>query len=191
MFYKIAHSLLNAYLHICFRIKIFGREHIPRTGGLVFCSNRASMMDPIILAMVTKRQVYYISKKELFENRFIAFVLRGLGAFPVDRGGADMAAFKMAVDLLKDGRIVGVFAQGARFKSLDAKDAKAGAALFALKSGAEIIPVAINTTYKFFSKITVNIGPAVDIAAYRDKKIKTEILNEITDKIIAEIGGLM
>jgi len=191
MFYKIIWIILKIYFFIFYRFKTVGRENIPETGGLVFCSNHASMMDPLILAMTTKRRVYYVAKKELFAVKFISVVLKSLGAFPVDRQNTDMTAYKKSIDLLKDGRIIGVFAEGSRHKKLDAKNAKSGVALFALKSGAEVLPISISSSYKLFSTIRVNIGPAVDLNEYREKKIKTDMLNEITKKIMDEIGGLM
>ena len=191
MFYRFAQVLVFIYFKIFFRLRVIGRGNVPKTGGVILCANHGSMMDPVILSKATPRQVHYISKKELFKNGLIALVLRGLGAFPVDRGGTDMAAYKKTVDLLKQNRVVGVFAQGSRYKEVDARDAKAGVALFALKSGAEVIPVAIKTNYKLFTKMTLNIGKPVDLTEYRDKRIKTETLAEITDIIFNEIAGLM
>ena len=191
MFYKIIWIVLKIYFFLFFRFKIVGRENIPQSGGTIFCSNHSSMMDPLILAMITKRRVYYVAKKELFGNFIVAAVIKGLGAFPVDRQNTDMTAYKKAIEYLKQGKIVGVFAQGARFKELDAKNAKAGVALFALKSGAAVVPVAIKTSYKLFSKITVSIGKTVDLSGYGDKKIKSDMLNEITENIMGEISGLM
>ena len=191
MFYKFAQVLVFLYFLFFFRLRVNGRGNVPKTGGVILCANHGSMMDPVILSKATPRQVHYLSKKELFKNGLIALVLRGLGAFPVDRSNTDMAAYKKTVDLLKQNRVVGVFAQGSRYKEIDARDAKAGVALFALKSGAEVIPVAINTNYKLFSKITLNIGRPVDLREYRDKKIKTEMLAEITEIIFSEVAGLM
>ena len=191
MFYKLAWVLLKIYFFVFFRFKSSGRENIPETGGTIFCSNHSSMMDPTILAMLTRRKVHYIGKKELFDKRFAAPFLRWLGAFPVDRGAADMSAYKKAIELLANGGVVGVFAEGSRFKELDAKNAKAGVALFALKSGAEVVPIAIKSSYKLFSKITVNVGAPVGLGEYRGARIKTETLNAATEKIMNEISGLM
>ena len=191
MLYGIAWVLLKIYFFIFFRFKTYGREHVPKSGGVIFCANHSSMMDPVILAMITRRRIHYVAKVELFESRFVAAAFKSLGAFPVDRNKTDMAAYKHAIDLLKQGRAVGVFAQGARYKEFDAKDAKAGVALFALKSGAAVVPVAIKTPYKLFSRIVVNVGPPVDLGDYINKRVKSEMLNEVTEKIMAEVVRLM
>ncbi len=40
-------------------------------------------------------RVYYMAKRELFENRLYAWFLNRLGAFPVDRGAGDEAAMRL------------------------------------------------------------------------------------------------
>ena len=191
MLYTFAWNLLKAYFFVFHRMTITGREHIPAAGGVIICSNHSSMMDPTILAMATRRTIHYMAKKELYKNFFIAAVIRGLKAFPVDRDSTDMVAYKKAVDLLAGGGVIGIFAQGSRFKELDVKDAKAGVALFALKSGAVVVPAAIKTTYKLFSRITYNIGPPVDLSEFRDKKIKTAMLNDATEGIMNAVSALL
>jgi len=145
------------------------------------------MMDPTILAMATRRQIHYVAKKELYKNKIVSLVIDGLGAFPVDRDNADTAAYKRTVDFLNNGEVVGIFAQGSRFKELDVKDAKAGVALFALKTGAAVVPAGIVSTYRLFSKITLTFGPPVDLSAYRGKKVRTAVLNEMTEIIMNEV----
>ena len=191
MFYKFVWHLLKIYFFIFHRLIIHGREHIPPSGGAVVCSNHSSMMDPTILAMATRRQIHYVAKKELYKNKIVTAVINGLGAFPVDRDNADTAAYKRTLDFLNNGEVVGIFAQGSRFKELDIKDAKAGVALFALKTGAAVVPAGIVTTYKLFSKITLRYGPPVDLSAYRNKKIKTALLNEATETIMNAVKNCL
>jgi len=191
MFYIFVWRLLKVYFFIFHRLVIRGRGNIPQTGGVVICSNHSSMMDPTILAMATRRQIHYVAKKELYKNKIVSLVIDGLGAYPVDRDNADTASYKRTLDYLNNGEIVGIFAQGSRFKELDIKDAKAGVALFALKTGAAVVPAGIVSTYKLFSKITLNYGPPVDLSAYRDKKIKTAVLNEMTEIIMNEVKNCL
>jgi hypothetical protein len=59
-----------------------------------------------------------------------------------------------------------------------------------MKSGAPVGPLKITSEYKIFGKILINIGPAVDLAAFRDKKIRSETLEKVTDSIMNEISRL-
>ena len=82
-----------------------------------------------------------MAKAELFEKPFIAAVLRGLRAFPVDRERNDIGAVKEAVRRLREGRVIGIFIQGTR----NAGDAAAldGAAYLAQTTGSPIVPTAV------------------------------------------------
>jgi len=178
------------YYHLFYRLRVVGWENVPKAGGVILCSNHISYNDPIVLCLVSKRVVHMVAKKQLFTNRFFGFLLRKLNAIPVNREKADMATYKAVTKVLLDGGVVGIFSQGTRMKDFDSKDAKAGVALFAMKGSADVVPVYIDTTYRFFSRITVRFGKPVDLEAYRGVKLKTEGLAEAADKIMGEIGKL-
>ena len=96
-----------------------------------------------------------------------------LGAFPIDRSGADVKAIKHAINLLNDGKCVGIFPQGHRFKKVDPKETpvKTGVAMLATKTQTQILPCFIKTKKRkitpFITKVEVIVG----------KPIKFEDLN--------------
>jgi 1-acyl-sn-glycerol-3-phosphate acyltransferase len=190
MFYYISKFVVSIYYYLFYRIKVSGREHIPKKGGFVLCSNHLSVNDPIVLGFSLNRPIHFLAKKEIFQNKFFGFVLKTLHAIPVNRENVDMATFKAVLSVLKGGNCVCIFAQGTRIKEIDAKSAKSGIALFALKADVPIIPVCISTNYKHFSKVYVNIGEPVLLDKYKDTKIKTEGLNEITENVMTKISEL-
>ena len=51
------------------------RERIPKEGKVIICSNHISLKDPPMLALDTKRQIFYMAKSELFENFLLTAVL--------------------------------------------------------------------------------------------------------------------
>ena len=75
--------------HVYFRMRRFGREHVPAEGPVIFAANHRSFLDPFVIGMVTRRPIYYVAKKELFRTRGGGRLLGALGAFPVDRGTGD------------------------------------------------------------------------------------------------------
>ena len=131
-----------------------------------------------------------MAKKELFENKFLGLLIRQLYAFPVDRSTADMKAFKNAVKLLKDEKVIGMFAQGTRVKVGEEKAAKAGVALFAMKGKAPVVPVAISGSCKPFSKMKIVYGKPLYLEEYRGKRFNTETLNEITEIVMQQINDM-
>ncbi len=80
-----------------------GRKYFSK-GRIILCSNHISLLDPIMLAIAVPRPIIFMAKKELFENKFLARLLYGLGgAFPVDRrGGSDLSSIKMSLRTLKE-----------------------------------------------------------------------------------------
>ncbi|MDL2248188.1 hypothetical protein LJB89_00650, partial [Tyzzerella sp. OttesenSCG-928-J15] len=74
-----------------------------------------------------------------------------------------------------------------RREEVDEDEGKAGVALFAVKSGAPVIPVGIKGNYKLFGKMTVNMGEAIDFAEYKDKKLRTPQLAELTKNIMLQV----
>ena len=116
--------------------------------------------------------------------------MKKLKAIPVDRSSTDMKAFKLAIEYLKNGEILGIFAQGTRVKEGEEMNAKAGVALFALKSEAPVVPVCITGNYKLFSKVLINFGEPIRFDEYRNKKFKTKDLENIAENIMKKIYDL-
>lgn len=191
MIYVIARFVLSIYYAVFFRLETHGSENVPKEGAAILCANHISAYDPISVVLGINRLPSFMGKKELFENKFIAYLGKCLKAFPVDRGKMDMKAIKTALKVLKDGDLLGIFAQGTRVKDGDSVAAKGGVALFAVKSGAPVIPVAIRSTYKLFSKIEVYYGEPMTFEEYKGKKVSTEELNEIAESIMKRINDML
>lgn len=191
MVYFIVCSSAKLYFKLFFKVIIVGEENLPKTGSCILCCNHTSNNDPIFIASLCKRKVRFMGKKELFEKPFKKWFFTNLNVFPVDRSKTDMKAFKSALEVLKNDGILGIFAHGTRLKEGDTKtQPKAGVALFAVKSGVDVIPVRITSTYKKFSKIVLTYGEPISFKEYADRKVKSDELLEITENIVAEIEKL-
>ena len=144
--YIIGRFFLTIYYSVVFRLKVEGRENIPRSGPVLLCSNHMAKRDPVMLGVaVPRRQVCYMAKEELFRNGFLGGLLRGLGAFPVVRGGGGADALQNAYRLLDENAMVGVFIEGHRSKDGLLQKPKTGAALLAYRTKAPVLPVCITT----------------------------------------------
>lgn len=192
MFYILAMKFIRIYLRLNFKMVINGVENIPLKGGVILCSNHKSNFDPVIVCAISKRRiVHYFSKKEMFNTPFKNFFMRQLQAFPADREKTDIYALKKSISILKEGNVLGIFAQGTRVKSGEIGEAKSGVSLFALKSGADVVPIGINATYEKGSVIVVNVGKPISFEKYKNQKPKAETLNEMTNIIMENIKALL
>ena len=141
--YWTLRAVFVPFFLIYFRMQRIGREHLPRRGGLILASNHRSFLDPFVIGTLVRRPVYYMAKRELFEKRWQAWLLNGLGAFPVDRGAGDEAAMDTARAILARGDCVVVFPEGTRVRSPGLGDARRGVGRLALQSGSPVAPVAV------------------------------------------------
>jgi glycerol-3-phosphate dehydrogenase (NAD(P)+) len=142
LYWGLRAMLVPAFL-IYLRMQRIGREHLPKTGPLLLASNHRSFLDPFVIGTLVRRPVYYMAKRELFEKRWQAWILNGLGAFPVDRGAGDGAAMDTARAILARGDVVVVFPEGTRVRRGPLSTPRRGIGRLALEAGVPVAPVAV------------------------------------------------
>ncbi len=134
--------------------RIDGIERVPRSGAFLLVANHCSQLDPPLLGWATGYQVdrivHFMAKDEMRRWPVIGWLADRAGVFFVRRGERDRAAQRLALDLLADGRPVGVFPEGTRSRDGRMRAARPGAALLAMRSGVPIIPVGIAGTHRLF-----------------------------------------
>ena len=141
--YLVGQIILWWYFHLVFRMKVIGAENVPKEGPVLLCSNHLAKSDPVLLGLSQRRQVFYMAKEELFQNRFLGGMFRMLGAFPVKRGSGGSDALEDAYALLAQNGVVGVFIEGHRSRDGKLLKPKTGAALLAYETKAPVVPVCI------------------------------------------------
>ena len=107
-----------------------------------------------------------MAKKELFKIPLLAQLIKVLGAFPIDRGGSDVGAIKKAVNIVKDGKCLGIFPQGHRYPGEDPRTTKTknGMALIATRAEADIVPCYIwrkNNKFRLFGRTYIIVGDPI------------------------------
>lgn len=191
MFYKIVVAVLKVLVFFVFDLKIHNKERIDKSeGGLIACGNHTSMLDPVILAVSSKRQIHFMGKKELFDRKIFGYLFKKLGAFPVDREGVSMSAIKSSMAVLKQNEVLGIFPEGTRVKKYDENNAKPGIALIANKTKANVIPFYIKGAYKFRGKIEIFFGEEKNYFEGIEGKITSDTYSEIGKQILRDIYNL-
>lgn len=169
--YKVVKFLLTYPLRFLCNMRVRGTENEPTTdqGAYLVIANHRTWADPIYLCCVLKHgQPHFMAKKELFKIPLLNLLIRALGAYPVNRGGADVGAIKHTIEMLKAGVCVGMFPQGHRYNKVDPRKTpvKTGAAMIALKAGVPVLPVFVkvkNNRHRIFCKKEVIIGKPITI----------------------------
>ncbi|HHV27709.1 MAG TPA: 1-acyl-sn-glycerol-3-phosphate acyltransferase [Tissierellia bacterium] len=189
-FYRLCYFIGNIVFRIIFRFKVTGKHNIPKEGKVILCSNHISDLDPLILGLAIPRNIRFMAKKELFENKFLGGLVNALGAFPVDRKAADLSAIRNSLNVLKNDEVLGIFPEGTRVTEENIENAKPGIALISIKAKAPVIPIYIESKYKVFSKIKINIGEPIYFNEYYGKKLKTEDYKILSQEIMKSIYSL-
>jgi len=141
--YWTLRAILVPFFLLYFRLARIGREHLPRKGPLLLAANHRSFLDPFVIGTLVRRPVYYMAKRELFEHRIVAWLLNGLGAFPVDRGAGDKDAMSTARAILARGDCVVIFPEGTRVRPGPLGDPRRGVGRLALETGVPVAPIAV------------------------------------------------
>jgi 1-acyl-sn-glycerol-3-phosphate acyltransferase len=146
LLYWLARAILVPFFLLYFRLARLGREHIPSSGPVLLAANHRSFLDPFVIGALTRRPVYYMAKRELFDRRWLAWLLNGLGAFPVDRGRGDEDAMVTARTILERGDCVVIFPEGTRVRPGPLGHPHRGVGRLALQTGARVVPIAVMGT---------------------------------------------
>ncbi len=190
-FYRVIRWLLIGVGHVIFRYRTYGKENIPKEGGVVLCSNHTSMMDVVFLISSCPRQVYFMAKAELFRIPVLKHAFRWMGAFPVERGTGGADALQHAQKLVQEGKVMGIFPEGTRSKTGIPGKAKSGAAVVVAKTGAQVVPVSIYRKpgkMRLWTKATVRYGKAIPAEAFAlDDAADRSRLRAVSQAIMAQI----
>ncbi|MBO5701939.1 MAG: 1-acyl-sn-glycerol-3-phosphate acyltransferase [Clostridia bacterium] len=172
--YAFLHFILAwlARLVFCISCKTRKKEPPLSDGALLVCANHISVLDPVLIcAVLKKHQPRIMAKKELFDVPFLGWLVGQLGAYPIDRKGANADVILKTIKMLEDGYCVGMFPQGTRRAGVEPETTpiKAGAGLIASKSKATVLPIHIKTKnyrIKAFRRVKLIIGDPIPYEEY-------------------------
>jgi 1-acyl-sn-glycerol-3-phosphate acyltransferase len=131
-------------------------DRIPRIGPVILAVNHISNADPVIVgAWLTPRlgrRIHWLGKREMFDWPLVGWMARNGGVVPVDRGRADVEAFRLAQRVLAAGHVLVVFPEGTRSPTGELQTPKDGLAVLALRTHATIVPIGISNTDRVWRK---------------------------------------
>jgi 1-acyl-sn-glycerol-3-phosphate acyltransferase len=186
--------LLRAIIRVGFRVKVVGRENIPKdTGGLILACNHIHFTDPAFLAALSHRMWRFVAKEGLFQKKPIAWFLRHCNAFPVDRNGIDREALDFAIAVLEYGSPLGIFPEGQRSPDGTPQQAKTGIGMIARRTHADILPCSIYREGgpKFGARMTIRFGEVIPFARLGlDDRPNARQMREASAMIMDEIRNL-
>lgn len=131
------------FLKLVYNIKREGTENIPKGSKYIYAGNHVSMFDPVLVSFAVNKPIAYMAKKELFEDQKLAWWIKRLGAFSVNRQKPEISTFKTVRDVFKTTWSLGIFPQGGIKDNKKIEDLQKGFAVIAQQAKADIVPVSI------------------------------------------------
>jgi 1-acyl-sn-glycerol-3-phosphate acyltransferase len=200
--YWFLKAVLTPIVYLCVRVKVEGREHVPKRGPVIIASNHRSFLDSIFIPLVVHRRVTFVAKAEYFDDRKTAWFFRGCGQIPIRRegGSAGERALASATEVLHQGKVFGIYPEGTRTRDGMLHRGHTGVARLALKNKVPIVPVGLVGTDevqpvdrrlpRLFRHVTVRFGEPLDPERYADREHDRMALRELTDEVMYEIAQL-
>jgi 1-acyl-sn-glycerol-3-phosphate acyltransferase len=194
---------IGPVVKLVFHPRAEGTEHVPTTGAAILASNHLSAADWIFMPLSLRRRVTFLAKAEYFTGTGLKGVAQriffaGSGQVPIDRTNASAAedAIRTGVRILREGKLLGIYPEGARSPDGRLYRGKIGVARMALETGATVVPVAMiyrNRRLPFGGRIPsalVKFGTPLDFSRYAGLAGDRFVERSITDEIMYEIMEL-
>jgi len=207
VFYWFAKTFVVAPVtNLVFRPWVKGLGNVPEEGGAILASNHLSVSDSIFMPAQLGRQVHFLAKKEYFTGKGVKGWLtrrffEATNQLPMDRAGgqASLASLQSGLDVLREGRLLGIYPEGTRSPDGRLYRGKLGVAKLALAARVPVVPVAmigtdkvqpIGRTIPTIRRVGMIFGPPLDFSEYYDRAGDRFVERRVTDEIMEAIRRL-
>ena len=202
-FYHPGSVIVHGLLWVLGPAEVHGLEHVPRSGPYLLAANHCSNLDPLLAGWaaghLTGRVIHFMAKRELRAWPLIGYLASQAGVIFVRRGEGDRAAQRAAVGALGGGLPVALFPEGHRSRDGQLREAKAGAALLALRTGAPVLPAGIAGTHRIFAggrfphrtRMAIRFGEPFTLGHQPNGSLDRGMLNAGSERIMRAIADLL
>ena len=190
----------GAFKGLDLQLDVRGAENVPRTGGAVLASNHVSYLDFIFAGLgahPSGRYVRFMAKDSIWDNKIAGPLMRGMKHIPVDRtAGAE--SYRVALEALRAGEVVGIFPEATISRSFEIKDFKVGAVRLAQQAGVPLIPEIVWGTHRLMTKgrprdfsrgkaISVTVGSPIHVGPDDDLDAVGAHLHDVMTTMLDEV----
>lgn len=201
VFLKIS---LNFYAK---KIKISGRENIPKKGAVLFAINHPNaLMDPLFVTTFNPRENHFLVRADVFKKPLIKKALSSLNLMPIYRirdGIKQLSnndeVFEKCFNILKNKETLIIFPQGGHSRDRNIKPLSKGFTRIvfgALEQNPdlEIAVIPVGITYQNSSsypcKVAVNFGKVIDSRAIFNANEKPKAINILKAAVSSQLQKL-
>lgn len=197
--YSLVRAIVTLPTLLIYRVRVIGRENVPKDGALILAPNHFSQMDHFFVGVYLRRKIRFMAKSQMFGPPVLTYIYKHGGVIPVRRGHHDEKAFETAFEVLGQEEMLLIYAEGGRSRSGELGEPKRGVGRLALESGAPVVPVAIHGSAKVrrwkrlrFPRVTVQYGEPLSFPVERapSRERQLEVAAEIFGRVREMYEGL-
>ena len=192
--YGFWHVFCRFFGVMVFRVRVRGREHVPKTGGALVLSNHQSHLDPIMMGLASDRRMNYLARQTLFRFTPFRWFIQSFDAIPLDREGLGLSGLKETMARLKRGEMVQIFPEGTRTHDGEVGPFKPGFCALAKRVKVPLVVAAFDGGFDAFprtshvprpARIHIEFGPTITPEEVAQFKSDEELVAEVRRRIVA------
>jgi 1-acyl-sn-glycerol-3-phosphate acyltransferase len=196
--YGTLRALARFLFRLLTRLEIRGIENIPQDAPYLAITNHLSAIDPPLILALFPRPITVFAADTHRHEFIVGEIMHRMGAIWVKRGEVDREALRAALQVLKEGGVIGLAPEGTRSRTGGLLKGKIGAAYIAAYSKVPLVPVALTGTeiglpavFRFTRpRITVTIGPPFQLRDCGGRPSRQD-LDEYTDTIMLTLAHML
>ena len=195
----VLNLIIRGLFRLLARVKLEGRENIPKTGPLILAGNHVENLEAAFQMAYTKRIVEPIGAGDIPFDGFFDALVNFYGFIPVDRGTVDRAAMREAQSVLEQGAALGIYPEGGTWRP-GKMPAQIGVALLSERGKAPVVPIgysgfigSIKAVGKLkWPKLTMRVGkPIPPLVIDPDGPPKKEQMQAYADEVMRQVYALL
>lgn len=182
--FKFLRVILFPLAKILFPCKIMDKDKYKKYDrGQIILSNHLSWMDIMYVYFGLPGYKRALSKKENSGNKAQHAFFRSIGVIFVDRDKPELSSMRECLNSLKIGDTLAISPEGTRNRvNRELQPLHSGAALFALKGYAHVVPYVIHHKGKLFHRNYVGVGDPIMLGDLFGKRVDESVLQEATER---------
>ena len=200
VWYAFARGLVEVVCRVYWRVRIKGRENIPKSGAYVIAPVHRSNIDTLLSGCLTRRRIRFMGKDSLWKYKWSGALFSSLGAFPVHRGTPDREALRICEEAVRGGEPAVLFPEGTRQSGPKVQPLFEGAAFVAARAGVPIVPVGIGGSEWAMPKgskrilpvkVAIVVGEPIPVPARTEgSRVSRRAVAELTDTLAERLQVL-
>ena len=196
--YWFCYTLSGIIAKTVFSYHAFGRENIIEDGPAIMAANHQSYLDPPLVGITCREELYFLARKTLFEKKLLGPLISRVNALPVDLSRGDLTAVRTIINLLKDGHRTVIFPEGTRSLDGNIQPARPGIGMIIAKTLVPVVPMRIFGSFQAWPKggkiaphpVTVVVGKPIRFTQEDLSGNNRETYQKISERVLAAIVAI-